>query len=406
MRYCDLTLAYTDTSGGIRTYIDQKRQFLRQRPDDVHILIVPGQADRWIEEPGCITCFLESPIIPGCAPYRMFVDRSAVLEALIRADPDVVELGSYFVSPKPAFEYRKEKQQRDEPCLVAGYFHTDLALSYFGAPVREAFLSRVGQWSETIAAFGARMGDLLEWGATNYFGNLFRQCDLMCAPTAVQADRLEEYGVARPEIVPLGTDLHAFHPDHRSETRRAELGIGEEDRLLVYVGRQDIEKHCQVLVDAVRSLDDPKLHLLMVGDGPMRAALLEQAETHPWLKIHPFESDKQVLAEILASADVYITAGPHETFGLAVVEAQASGLPVVGVNAGALRERVPPEVGLLGPPGDAEAMAANIRQVLADRERYARNARHHVESEGYGWDRTFEKLFAAYDRAWPAEVGE
>jgi len=69
---------------------------------------------------------------------------------------------------------------------------------------------------------------------------------------------------------------------------------------------------------------------------------------------------------------------------------------VVGVDAGALRERVTPAVGRLGPVGDAEAFAANIRQVAAQRDAMGAAARAQVLSAGYGWDRTFEQLLGLY----------
>lgn len=398
MRYCDLTLAYTATSGGIRTYVDQKRKFLAAHPKDTHILIVPGEHDEWVKEAGQLTVALESPIIPGCAPYRMFTHRAALFDALVAADPDVIELGSYFISPKPAFDFRELKRGRGENCLVSGYFHTDLARAYFGAPVREAFLGHVGRWSETIAGLGANLGNWVEWGATNYFGNLFSQCDVMFAATEIQAQRLREYGVQDPEIVPLGTDLQLFHPNKRKQEVRLRLRVDASAKLAIYVGRQDAEKQCQVLVDAVARLKEENFHLLMIGDGPMHEELLAQANQYDWLHVQPFESNKERLAEYLAAADVYVTAGAHETFGLAVVEAQASGLPTVGVEAGALIERVPESVGRLGPVGDAEAMSTNLLHVIQDRERFSANARRHVEQEGYGWERSFEKLLGIYNR--------
>jgi alpha-1,6-mannosyltransferase len=98
----------------------------------------------------------------------------------------------------------------------------------------------------------------------------------------------------------------------------------------------------------------------------------------------------------VASADVYVTAGPHETFALSVIEAQASGLPVVGVDAGALRERVPEELGYLGPVDDARAMAVNIVLAAADRAAIGARARRYVEQH-FGWDSTFRRLISQYE---------
>ena len=88
-----------------------------------------------------------------------------------------------------------------------------------------------------------------------------------------------------------------------------------------------------------------------------------------------------------------------ETFGISVVEAQASGLPVVGVASGAMIDRVPPGLGLLGPVDDAAAMAANVARVWSsDRTTIAARARAHAEQ--FRWERTFEQLFdEIYPRA-------
>jgi alpha-1,6-mannosyltransferase len=82
-----------------------------------------------------------------------------------------------------------------------------------------------------------------------------------------------------------------------------------------------------------------------------------------------------------------------------VVEAQASGLPVVGVNAGALRERVPPDLGRLGPVDDAVAFADNIGAVVPRRQTIGAAACAHVLAAGYGWERTFERLLDIYQSA-------
>ena len=104
------------------------------------------------------------------------------------------------------------------------------------------------------------------------------------------------------------------------------------------------------------------------------------------------------LARWLASADVYVSGMADETFGISIVEAQASGLPVVGVAAGAMIDRVTNAVGRLGPVGDAGAMAANILEVLQmDLGAVADQAR--AEARRNSWDHSMEALFG---RVYPA----
>jgi alpha-1,6-mannosyltransferase len=89
-----------------------------------------------------------------------------------------------------------------------------------------------------------------------------------------------------------------------------------------------------------------------------------------------------------------------ETFGVSIVEAQASGLPVVGVAAGAMIDRVTDATGRLGPVGDAAAMAANIMAIWgSDRARMAEQARE--EALRYSWDNSMDALF---NRLYPAAI--
>jgi len=104
------------------------------------------------------------------------------------------------------------------------------------------------------------------------------------------------------------------------------------------------------------------------------------------------------LAKWLASADIYASGMADETFGVSIIEAQASGLPVVGVAAGAMVDRVTNATGRLGPVGDAATMAANILDVLVgDLEAMREAARAHALQ--FGWDSSMEALFS---RVYPA----
>jgi alpha-1,6-mannosyltransferase len=114
-------------------------------------------------------------------------------------------------------------------------------------------------------------------------------------------------------------------------------------------------------------------------------------------------SGRAELARWLASADIYVSGMADETFGVSIVEAQASGLPVVGVAAGAMLDRVTGDIGRLGLVGDSAEMARNILDVWnSDRPAMAERARAHAIQ--FSWDRSMEALFgeiypAAFARA-------
>jgi len=310
--------------------------------------------------------------------------------------PDIIELGSYYVEPWAVFAYRGDLQQEDRNCLIGCYFHTDVAEAYVGAPLHEL----AQEWSHTVPSL-ARLADkfahLAEARAEKYVSRLFEHCDLAFASSPAEAARLREYGVREPQTVPLGVDLELFKPSRRSEEIRARYGAASQNLVLFYAGRLSAEKEVLVLVEAFKKLPARLQALLwMAGHGPLYDELQEMMRgSIETLHLMPYENDRESFARLLASADIYVTAGPHETFGLSVIEAQASGLPVVGVDAGALRDRVVPGTGYLGPAGDAAAMASNIVQTAAERAALGARARQHV-AENFSWSSTFSKLLACY----------
>jgi alpha-1,6-mannosyltransferase len=111
-----------------------------------------------------------------------------------------------------------------------------------------------------------------------------------------------------------------------------------------------------------------------------------------------FISDRALLARWLASADVYVSGMADETFGISVIEAQAAGLPVVGIAEGAMIDRVPPALGRLGPMGDAEAMAANIVALLDDPARPGIREAAMTHAATMSWDKAMERMF---DQVYP-----
>lgn len=381
MIVCDLTHAYHETSGGIRTYVDAKRQYVLEHTGHTHVLIVPGEADAVEHGDRWVTYRVKSPVIPFAAPYRFFVRPRRILDALTDARPDVVELNSLYLEPGQAFRYRKANPR----AVVSGYYFTDLPHAYVGAPVSGLLGDAVGGWAERRAEA--------------YVQSIFQRCDLRLAPSPAQAERLATIGVADVEVAVPGVDLDTFHPGAATpEIVRAAYNVPADALLVSYAGRLDAEKRTDTMVEAVRLVNRTRpAVLLMAGAGPHRERLEAEQATGAPVRVLPYLSTPD-LARVLASSDLYLTAGPHETFALSVLEAQAAGLPVVGVAAGALTERVLPGLGILGPVDDTPAMAANVLAVVDEREAMGRAARRHVEDH-FSWEATFRHLFGLYDRA-------
>jgi len=130
--------------------------------------------------------------------------------------------------------------------------------------------------------------------------------------------------------------------------------------------------------------------LALLGEGPLKEEIAALGDKR--IVLPGYVRSRTELARWLASADIYVSAMADETFGISIVEAQASGLPVVGVAAGAMIDRVTDSVGRLGPVGDSNAMARNIIDIWrADRRLLSEQARAHALQ--FSWERSMEALF-------------
>jgi alpha-1,6-mannosyltransferase len=401
MKFCDITMAYNAKSGGIKTYIDEKRRFLRENTDYEHLLIVPGARDRVRKSGRATTVTIRSPLLPGQTAYRVFLTPTKIKQVLLEEAPDIVELGSYYTEPWAAFAYRRRVREAGGNCLLSAYFHTDVAKAYVAAPMRAAAYNWLNDVSEALATGVEKLADVAATGAQRYIRYVFSHCDLKFAASPSQAARLEEYGVDEVEIVPMGVDLKLFSPRKRSAAVRAQCGANENTTVLMFAGRLCAEKRVLTIIKAFEALPpEMPAQLWLMGDGPQRTDVEGAAARNPNIRLFDYEADRARFAELLASADIYVSAGPFETFGISVLEAQASGLPIVGVNAGALRERVLPGLGALGPVDDAEAMAANVVHAAQQRASIEPRARAHI-AEHFSWSKALTKLLASYQAKLP-----
>jgi glycosyltransferase involved in cell wall biosynthesis len=157
-------------------------------------------------------------------------------------------------------------------------------------------------------------------------------------PTKTLLAQLAESGFERLAVVARGIDAERFNPRHRCEALRAQWGLTEGDFAVLYVGRLAAEKNLDGLAVAFEAIEqaNPRARLILVGDGPMRAAL----ETRLPKALFCGQQMGHDLARCYASADLFLFPSKTETFGNVTVEAMASGLPVVAFADGAALELV------------------------------------------------------------------
>jgi alpha-1,6-mannosyltransferase len=381
--YCDLTQSWSEHGGGVGTYLRRKRAHLLDNTPHRHLLIVPGERDEIVAEGRAAIARIASPLVPRNPNYRLLLRNGAVKRLLERFRPDLIECQDSYNLPWAAIAHRR---RHPETVLVAGYC-TDFPTAYvrrFGEPWAGA----------AIAAAAQRL-------CYHYCGRLYRRFDgLYALSEAGGAKCLRQETRRRVFILPFGIDLDRFAPKRRDPKLRARLGAGPGQPILIYAGRLDAEKRCETVFEAFLKLPEALgAILVMAGEGNLRDGLIARSRGRG-VHFPGFVGDRSRLAALLASADLYVSGMADETFGLSVIEAQASGLPVIGVASGAMVERVPDGLGLLGPVGDADAMAANIQRCWAgDPAAMGRRARAWV-ADHFTWSRTFDMLFGEiYPRA-------
>ncbi len=378
--FCDVTQSWSDVGGGVRTYLLHKRRHILESTPHSHLMIVPGERDEVMEEDRAATVTIASPRVPGSPHYRLMLRNRAVRAALEQYRPDLIECQDAYNLPWAAIGHRKRYK---DTALVAAYM-TDFPTVYVERPLSKIL-------TRPVASLLSRI-------CYSYCGFLYRRFDAMFALSENGgATKLRSLGIPEVDVVGLGVELGEFGFDRRDQRLREKLGLAPDQPLLVYVGRLDGEKKPDLVVDAFRRLPAALgAKLALIGEGPLKAEIAAMGDDR--IILPGYMNSRAELARWLASADIYVSGMADETFGVSIVEAQASGLPVVGVAAGAMVDRVTGAIGRLGPVGDAAAMAGNILSVWnADRSAIAEQARSCALE--FSWDNSMEALFT---RLYPA----
>lgn len=380
MKICDLTQFYSPVSGGVKRYISEKIAWMRRaRPDDRHVLIIPGEQNACRDDGLARTYTIRSPLVSRTARYRALLNLTAVEEILEKERPDVIESGDpYQVAWK---------------ALASGDALGIPVVAFYHSHFPEAYLRTIDKFFGHIAV------DITRDIARRYVRELYNRFAATIVPSPALARLLQDWGVRNTRLGELGVDTALFHakadPDETCQVRAA-LDIADDQILLLYVGRLAPEKNVTTLFDAFAQLDAARFALVVVGDGSERrhlARLREHNESVHWL---PYQGDGRQLARLYRAADLFVHPGVQETFGLVALESQASGTPVVGIRGSYMDRIIFTDQEHWAAENSPHALAEAIR-VMAKRdlatEGRAAAARVH---QFYGWDRVFERLFGVY----------
>lgn len=315
---------------------------------------------------------LPSVALPRYGEVRMALPRPAPLHRLVeRFKPDLVHCATEFTVGRMG-----QLAAARAMIPMVSSFHTDFAryADAYGAP-----------WLRGVVS--------------SYLGRFHRRSRRVYTPSSVSRADVLRLMVPAVEIWGRGVDAELFHPGRRSQAMRAALGIGSRFTFL-YVGRLAAEKRPDHIIEAFRLASDalPKgvIHLVMAGTGPLEAEL--RAAAPQGVTFLGFLERKTRLPDLYANCDAFVFASVTETLGLVVLEAMASGLPVIAAPAGGVRDHLRDgHNGLAYPAGDVNAMARSMVRVAGEwwlAQQLARGARQ--TAEALTWEREIERLDQSY----------
>lgn len=380
LRILDFNSMFSFSGGGIRTYHMRKLAHLGDRDDVAYSLIAPSDRDG-VEEHGNARLYhVRTPPLLRVWNYSLIIEPRRLLRLVDEIQPDLIEAGAPYTDPLLA---RLVARRCD--AVMVGFWHTHYPSAYL-----EFYGNRVAP------ALGRALGKLGWQLARRTYD--FYEATIAAADCVVED--LQRAGISRVIQCPLGIDLDRFHPGCRDPDRRR--AVGAEDRPLVFFPHRLLaEKGIVQVVEAVpRIAAATGAVFVFAGTGPeqprVEALCRERDDCH----FLGYVDGVDEMARWHASADVTFGLSAWETFGFSVLEAMASGVPLVAADQGAARDWVTRAgCGALVPHGDTEALARATIDLLQrpDRAALGRRGREFVAAH-FSWERAFGRMLAYYRR--------
>jgi alpha-1,6-mannosyltransferase len=356
----------TPKSGGLRTALRHLGVGYEAARHE-SVLIVPGPEPAEEQTAQGLVITLPGPRVPSMGGYRVLLGRRRTSALLRDLRPDRVE-----VSDRTTLRWVGGwARKRDVPSMMVSHESLDGLLRLFGPG-----------WARRIAdGLNART-------AADY--------DRIVCTTRWAAAEFERIGAPNVARVPLGVDLDRFSPALHDEMLRAQWAKPDE-LLLLHCGRLSAEKKPRRSLETVAALRRAGVPAVLVvaGAGPLLPMMRAEAEKHRLpVRFLGFLGDPALLGALLATADVVIAPGPVETFGLAALEALASGTPVVASAESALSEVIGPAG--VAAPGEGPAYADAVLELM-ERPADLRRRAAREQAERFPWAAAVDGFLAAHD---------
>ncbi len=368
MRIAIFTDTFPPDVNGVARILSHYTDYLEQKNID-YMVFAPNHKS---SEPfsNHINRFMSFPffLYPEC---RLALPNFFKIKAKLKSfRPDIIHIVTPFNIGICGLRYAKKY---DVP--VVGSYHTkfDQYLAYYDLQFLSKFFWKYMRW-------------------------FYRHLEMTYVPSRDTMEQLQRMGFTRMDVWGSGVDCDLFHPDYDKEHVRQQYQI-EEPYILSYVGRLAPEKEVDTLMKIAHSLPEEtkkKVHWLITGDGPSREEMEKSASANMTFTGY---LDGQDLARVYAASDLFIFPSVTETFGNVVLEALASGTPVIAAKAGGVQNIIQDgKTGILCEPRQISRFVEAIQSLLNNEElrlEMAHQARSYALTQT--WEIIFDTLLAHYE---------
>jgi glycosyltransferase involved in cell wall biosynthesis len=369
MRIAYFTDTYLPQINGVSNTLEKLGDYLSGKDID-HMFFAPDYNEKILYPSNSSIARFKSISLPFYPECRLSLPLYANLCKIAdKFKPTIIHLTDPFGIGLAGLRYA-----RDRGIPLVSSFHTnfDVYLKYYSLEYLEN----------------------LVWGFFKWFHGFSR---LNLCPSQDTLEILESKGLESLRIWSRGVDRDKFNPNQRKPDIRYRLKA--KDKLIfLYVGRMAAEKDLDILLDSINVVNSnyaEQAQFVFVGDGPYAKSIKERSYANVILT--GYLKDRE-LSAMYASSDVFVFPSSTETFGNVVLEAMASGLPVIAVNSGGVKENVFHDYnGLMCAPRDTEGFAKAIIRLIEDKQlqmTLAANALEHSASKS--WSRIFDQLLIDY----------
>ena len=369
MKIAFFTETFLPKVDGIVTRLTKTIEFLTKNGDEVIVFCPEGCPENYMGAKIVGVAAMPLPLYPE---LKLGLPGPAVSDKLDEFKPDLIHVVNPAVLGLGGIWLAKTN---NIPLIASYHTHLPKYLEHYGMGMLEPLL-----WELLKAAHNQALLNL-------------------CTSTAM-VNELEDKGIQRTALWQRGVDTENFRPELRSETMREKL-LGkykDTDSLLIYVGRLSAEKQIERIKPVLDSI--PGACLALVGDGPYRGQLEKIFENTKTNFVGYLSGEE--LASAYASGDIFLFPSSTETLGLVLLEAMASGCPVIGANKGGIPDIINDGInGCLYDPDETDngekSLIEATKKILVDentKEAMRKEAR--KEAEQWDWNQATLQLQKYY----------